>query len=102
MSVLLKRRIKAVSDRISRLRDELHVLDHQLVQLQDEVEAARVRSLVSDVPGERAAYEEARRQHVLIERERDRQRRSLENLVRDRDMLLDRMADKSAQSSTED
>ncbi len=95
MSFILKKRLRTVSSRIRRLQSELNVLDHQLVQLEEEAEDARLRSLVSEGPAEAVAYDQARRQRDILDREGERQRRELEALLADQDALLDRLAQKA-------
>ncbi len=88
---LLERRLIDVSDRLKRLRAELAVADEQCTVLVGEAEDARLRSLVSETPLAEAEAHEMRRHADAQSRQRDALRRSIEELERDQDALLDRM-----------
>jgi chromosome segregation ATPase len=88
---LLERRLIDVSDRLKRLRAELAVADEQCTVLVGEAEDARLRSLVSETPLAQAEAHEMRRHADAQSRQRDALRRSIEELERDQDALLDRM-----------
>jgi hypothetical protein len=89
---LLERRLIDVSDRLKRLRAELAVADEQCAVLVNEAEDARLRSLVSETPLAQAEAHEMRRHADAQSRQRDALRRAIEELERDQDALLDRMA----------
>lgn len=89
---LLERRLIDVSDRLKRLRAELAVADEQCAVLVGEAEDARLRSLVSETPLAQAEAHEMRRHADAQLRQRDALRRSIDELERDQDALLDRMA----------
>jgi hypothetical protein len=89
---LLERRLIDVSDRLKRLRAEIAVADEQCAVLVGEAEDARLRSLVSETPLAQAEAHEMRRHADAQLHQRDSLRRSIEELVRDQDALLDRMA----------
>jgi hypothetical protein len=89
---LLQRRLIDVSDRLKRLRAELVVADEQCAFLDAEAEDARLRSLVSETPLADAEAHEMRRHADAQGRQRDDLRRSILELEREQDALLDRMA----------
>jgi hypothetical protein len=89
---LLQRRLIDVSDRLKRLRAELAVADEQCAFLEAEAEDARLRSLVSETPLADAEAHEMRRHADAQSRQRDDLRRSILELEREQDALLDRMA----------
>jgi hypothetical protein len=89
---LLERRLIDVSDRLKRLRAELAVADEQCAVLIAEAEDARLRSLVSETPIAQAEAHEIRRHADAQSRQRDLLRRSITELEREQDALLDRMA----------
>ena len=104
---LLERRLIDVSDRLKRLRAELALADEQCTVLIGEAEDARLRSLVSETPLAQAEAHEMRRHADAQSRQRDALRRSIDELERDQDALLDRMANEltvrptpASQSST--
>jgi hypothetical protein len=89
---LLERRLIDVSDRLKRLRAERAVAEEQCAVLVAEAEDARLRSLVSETPLAQAEAHEMRRHADAQMRQRDALRRAIEELERDQDALLDRMA----------
>ncbi len=89
---LLQRRLIDVSDRLKRLRAELAVADEQCAFLDNEAEDARLRALVSETPLAEAEAHETRRHADAQTRQRDTLRRSIVDLEREQDALLDRMA----------
>lgn len=89
---ILQRRLMDVSGRLKRLRADLAVADEQLRYLEEEAEDARLRALVSETPLADAEARECRRHADALARHRDGLRASVDELVREQDALLDRMA----------
>jgi hypothetical protein len=89
---LLQRRLIDVSDRLRRLRADLLVAQEQLVFMEEEADAARMRALVSETPLADAEARESRRHADALGRQRDVLARSIAELEREQDALLDRMA----------
>jgi hypothetical protein len=89
---LLQRRLIDVSERLKRLRAELAVSEEQCAFLEAEADDARLRSLVSETPLADAEAHEMRRHADAQGRQRDALRRSISELEREQDALLDRMA----------
>jgi hypothetical protein len=89
---LLQRRLIDVSDRLRRLRADLLVAQEQLVYMEGEADAARLRALVSETPLADAEARESRRHSDALGRQRDALARSIAELEREQDALLDRMA----------
>jgi hypothetical protein len=89
---LLQRRLIDVSERLKRLRAELAVAEEQCAFLEAEADDARLRSLVSETPLADAEAHEMRRHADAQGRQRDALRRSISELEREQDALLDRMA----------
>jgi hypothetical protein len=89
---LLERRLLDVSDRLKRLRAEVAVLGEQIEHFEAEATDAELRALVSETPlsaheaGAARRHADAHRQH------RDDLVRSIAELEREQDSLLDRMA----------
>ncbi len=86
--VLLERRIRDVHARLVRAREELAVLDEQLAVLQESVDEARVRALVSETPLATQEHNEAARHADAVARGRDAARKSVADLERRQDELL--------------
>jgi hypothetical protein len=89
---LLERRLIDVSDRLKRLRAELAVAEEQCAFFVAEADDARLRSLVSETPLAEAEAHETQRHAEAQTRQRDELRRSIAELEREQDALLDRMA----------
>ncbi len=89
---LLERRLIDVRARLKRLRAEFAVAEEQCAFLTAEAEDARLRSLVSETPLAEAEAHEMRRHADAQARQRDALRRSIVELEREQDALLDRMA----------
>lgn len=91
----VERRLSDVAERLTRLREELRVLDEQLAHHADTADELRVRALVSD--DRRAAREHrAAQKHVDSHmRRRDEVRAEIERLERRQDELLDDLIEQS-------
>jgi hypothetical protein len=95
---MLQRRLVDVSERLKKLRAELTVTEEQLAFLEEEADDARLRALVSETPLGDVEARDARRHADALARQRDALLRSVGELVREQDRLLDRMsAELSAQ-----
>jgi len=89
---ILQRRLVDVSERLKRLRAELTVTEEQLAFLESEAEDARLRALVAETPLGEVEARDARRHADALGRHRDALVRSIAELAREQDDLLDRMA----------
>jgi hypothetical protein len=90
---LLQRQLIDVSDRLKRLRADLAVAEEQVAFFEAEADEARLRALVSETPLADAEAHEARRHADAQGRQRDALRRTIADLQREQDALLDRMAE---------
>ena len=89
---MLERRLVDVSERLKRLRAELAVTEEQVLFLEDEADDARLRALVAETPLGDVEARDARRHADAQIRHRDALVRSVAELQREQDALLDRMA----------
>jgi hypothetical protein len=89
---LLQRRLIDVSDRLKRLRADLAVADEQCAHFESEADDARLRALVSETPVAEAESHDTQRHADAQVRYRDALRRQIDELEREQDTLLDRMA----------
>ena len=89
---ILQRRLVDVSERLKRLRTELAVTDEQVSFLEDEADEARLRALVAETPLGDVEARDARRHADALAHHRDSLARSIAELEREQDALLDRMA----------
>jgi hypothetical protein len=87
-----------VTERLKKVRAELAVTDEQLAFLEEEADEARLRALVSETPIGDIEARDARRHADALARQREVLLRTVAELVREQDRLLDRMsAELSAQ-----
>jgi len=56
----VEKKLTSVSSRLVQLREELRVIDEQLLQLRDEADDAGIRALVADSPAAGPEHREAR------------------------------------------
>jgi hypothetical protein len=89
---LIERRLLDVSDRLKRLRAEAAVLAEQYEHLDAEATDAELRALVSETPLADHDARNARRHADAHRHHRDDLLRSIAELEREQDSLLDRMA----------
>jgi hypothetical protein len=95
---ILQRRLVDVTERLKTVRAELAVTEEQLAFLEEEADEARLRALVSETPLGDIEARDARRHADALARQREALLRSVAELVREQDRLLDRMsAELSAQ-----
>lgn len=88
--VLVERRLRDVSARIKRLREELEVTDEQLLQLADEADDARIRALVSETPMAEHDHRESEGHAAAMRRHRAAVVEEIARLEKEQDELLDR------------
>ncbi|MEZ5169538.1 MAG: hypothetical protein R3A49_02180 [Acidimicrobiia bacterium] len=89
---ILQRRLVDIAERLKRRRSELGVADEQVLFLEEEAEDARLRALVSETPLAEVEARDARRHADALRRHRDAVAEAIEELVREQDSLLDRLA----------
>jgi chromosome segregation ATPase len=89
---LLERQLRDVADRLKRLRADAGVLAEQLEHFESEATDAELRALVSETPLADHEARAARRHADAHRRQRDDLLRSIADLEREQDSLLDRMA----------
>lgn len=89
---ILQRRLVDVAERLKRRRSELGVADEQVLFLEEEADDARLRALVSETPLGEVEARDARRHADALRRHRDALADTIEELVREQDSLLDRLA----------
>ena len=92
---LIERRLKDVTARLKRARNELVVLDEQLAALAEAADEARVRALVSETPLADKEHQEAQRHADAMARSRAALASSIAELERAQDELLDRLVPES-------
>jgi recombinational DNA repair ATPase RecF len=91
----IERRLLEVNRRLQRAREELTVLDQQLVAFADEADETRVRALVSESPHANKEHREAERHAEAMRRSRANLTATIAELERSQDELLDRLVTES-------
>ena len=89
---LVERSLRDVHGRLVRVREELAVLDEQLVVLNDAADDARIRSLVSETPLAGHDYTDAQRTADAAQRARSALATTIGELERRQDELLGQLA----------
>jgi hypothetical protein len=87
----LERNLNALSDRLDRAREELRIVEEQILFQMDVVEETKTRMLVSETPLADRDHDEARADHIRMLKERDRIQGEIAELRHEQDRLLDRM-----------
>jgi hypothetical protein len=91
--VLVERRLSDIAGRLHALREELRVIDEQVVQLADEADDTRLRSLVSETPLADRDFRDAQRHADAMSRRRAEVVETIERLEVRQDELLDALND---------
>ncbi len=88
---LLERKLSSSTRRLKALREELALVDEQLVTLSDTADDTRLRALVSETPLAGREHQEAQRHVDAMARHRQGLIQRIEALERSQDELLDRL-----------
>jgi hypothetical protein len=88
---LVERRLAEVSDRLRALREELRIIDEQLIHLGDDAYDAHLRALVSETPLADREHRNARRHADAMGRRRAEVVDTIATLEARTDELLDRL-----------
>ncbi|HWG74538.1 MAG TPA: hypothetical protein VG184_10855 [Acidimicrobiales bacterium] len=88
---LIERRLTDVAARLRGAREELAVLDEQLLSFTEAADDARLRSLVSETPMAHREYAEAQRHADAMSRSRRLLVGQITELAAAQDDLLDRL-----------
>jgi hypothetical protein len=91
----LEHKLVDVNKRLQRAREELAVLDEQLVMFADTADETRIRALVSESPVDNQDHREAARHANAMRRSRAALAASIAELEKSQDDLLDRLVTKS-------
>lgn len=87
----IERRLREVGSRLRALREEIAVVDEQLLHLVDAADDARLRALVSETPVSGREHQEAARHAEAMRSHRRKVHEQIAKLERDQDDLLDRL-----------
>ena len=87
----IEAKLRELTARIRSAREELAVLDEQLVVFREAADETRLQALVDESPLSRSEHGEARRHAEAHQRTREKLAATLLELERSRDDLLDRL-----------
>ena len=87
----IQRALSLLSQRIDKAREELRIVEEQLLFQMDVLEEAKTRMLVAETPLADREYRVARDDHERLVAERDRVTKQIAELQLEQDRLLDRM-----------
>jgi hypothetical protein len=87
----IERRLSNVSNQLVELRNELRVIDEQLLHFSDEADDARLRSLVSETPLAGREHRDANRTVTALQKDRSVKVERLVKLEEKQDILLDEL-----------
>ncbi len=83
--------LNATSERLSKAREELRIVEEQIFFQMDVTEEAKGRMLVAETPLAERDYQQARADYERMLKERDRVAGEIAQLEREQDRLLDQM-----------
>jgi hypothetical protein len=87
----IERSMSQIGERLSKAKEELRIVEEQLLFQMDVLEEAKTRMLVSETPLADRDYRVARDDFQRLERQRDEAAARIADLQREQDRLLDRM-----------
>lgn len=87
----IQKTLSDLSDSLTRAREDLRIVEEQLVFQADVVEEAKTRMLVSETPVADQEFRIARDDYERLMRQRERAHEAIAELKLEQDRLLDRM-----------
>jgi myo-inositol-1-phosphate synthase len=87
----IQKSLTEIGDRLWRARDDLRIIEEQLLYQMDVLEEAKTRMLVSETPLADQEHRIARDDYENLVRARARAEAAIAELQREQDRLLDRM-----------
>jgi len=87
----IQRSLAEIGDRLTKARNDLHIVEEQLLFQMDVVEETKTRMLVAETPIADREYRIARDDYDRMLRQREEVNREISELQREQDRLLDRM-----------
>ena len=87
----IQKNLSDLGERLSKAKEDLRIVEEQLLYQMDVLEDAKTRMLVSETPIADREFQIARADYERLERERDRVTGEIAELQQEQDRLLDRM-----------
>jgi cell division septum initiation protein DivIVA len=89
---LVERRLSQVATRLRELREELRMIDEQLVVFADDADDSAIRALVSETPGAEFEANDARKHADAMRKHRAHVAAKIVELEQRQDELLDKLS----------
>ena len=89
----IEKSLAEIGDRLNKARNDLRIVEEQLLFQMDVVEETKTRALVAETPLADREYRMARDDHDRLVKQRDEVQRDILDLQKEQDRLLDRMLD---------
>jgi hypothetical protein len=87
----IQKSLSQLGDRLTRAKEDLRIVEEQLLFQMDVLEEAKTRMLVAETPLADREYRVAREDHDRLVTERARVTAEITELAQEQDRLLDRM-----------
>ena len=91
----VERALTQLGERLARCREDLRIVEEQILFQRDVVDEAETRMVVSETPLAEREHREARDDLGRLERQRSRVAAEIAELRREQDRLLDRLLEPS-------
>ena len=96
----IQKSLAEIGDRLNKARNDLRIVEEQLLFQMDVLEDAKTRALVAETPLADREFRVARDDHDRLVKQREEAQRDIAELQREQDRLLDRMLGSQTSSST--
>lgn len=97
----IQKSLAEIGDRLNKAKNDLRIVEEQVLFQMDVMEDAKTRALVSETPLADREYRVARDDHDRLARQREEAQRAIIELQKEQDRLLDRMLDSGSPSTRE-
>lgn len=87
----IQKNLEQIGERLAKAREELRIVEEQVLFQMDVVAEAETRAVVSETPLADREHEEARRDYERLLQQRRAVEEEIADLQREQDRLLDRM-----------
>ena len=91
----IEKKLTSISNELRSLREELGIVEEQLIQVSDEAEDCRLRALVSETPLAAEEQRETAKAVAAVKRDQESKLKRLQKLEKKQDELLDQLTSSS-------
>jgi hypothetical protein len=89
----IQKSLAEIGDRLNKAKNDLRIVEEQVLFQMDVMEDAKTRALVAETPLADKEYRVARDDHDRLVRQREEAQQAIVELQKEQDRLLDRMLD---------